>query len=151
MWSSLHTVVTTLKRSLKRIQDKRFKPNCDVRDAVEMRLGHNLSNLLFLAELLNFLGSRAGPVSQEAGHAPAPGLTLGQLGQLPRPELVRVDQDGGDGHQEAVSHVEDAENLDEDVSDNPEDKSYGGLTSETRAQTMLSHQSSKARKTVPRT
>ena len=151
MWSSLHTVVTTLKQVLKRRHDKRPLPNCDVRDAVEMRLGHNLSNLLFLAELLNFLGSRAGPVSQEAGHAPAPGLTLGQLGQLPRPELVRVDQDGGDGHQEAVSHVEDADNLDEDVSDNPEDESYGGLTSETRAQTMLSHQSSKARKTVPRT
>ena len=123
MWSSLHTVVTTLKRSLKRIHDKRLIPNCDVRDAVEMRLGHNLSNFLFLAELLNFLGSGAGPVSEKAGHAPASGLTLGHLGQLPRPELVRVDQDGGDGHQEAVSHVEDADNLEMDVSDHSEDES----------------------------
>ena len=106
---------------------------------------------MFLAELLGFLDSRASPVAVKPGNKPASGLALGQLGQLPRPQLVRVDQDGGQGHQEAVSHVEDADNLQEDVSSHPKDDDTEILTSETRAQTMLSHQSSKARKTVPRT
>ena len=123
-----------------------------MRDTVEMGLGHYLSNLLFLAELLSFLDSRASPVAVKPGHKPASGLALGELGQLPRPQLVRVDQDGGQGHQEAVSHVEDADNLNEENSSHPRDESDKEfLTSETRAQTMLSHQSSKARKTVPRT
>ena len=51
-------------------------------------------------------------VAKEARNAPAlRGLTLGQLGQLPRLELVGVDQDGGDGHQQTVSHVQDADDL----------------------------------------
>ena len=119
MWSSLHTVETTLKYG----QHKRFKsynecllPNCDVRNAVEMRLGRNLSNCLFLAELLSFLGSGASPVAEEPGHEPSSRLALRQLGQLPRPQLVRVNEDCGEGHQEAVSHVEDADNLQENVS-----------------------------------
>ena len=33
-----------------------------------------------------------------------------------------MDEDGGEGHQEAVSHVEDADNLQEDVSSHPKDE-----------------------------
>ena len=51
-------------------------------------------------------------VTEEARDEPAlRGLALGQLGQLPGLELVGVDQDSSDGHQQTVPHVQDADDL----------------------------------------
>ena len=53
-----------------------------------------------------------GRVTEEAGDEPTlRGLALRQLGQLPGLELVRVDQDSSDGHQQTVPHVQDADDL----------------------------------------
>ena len=39
------------------------------------------------------------------------GLGLGDLGTLPLSQLLRVDQDSDDGQQQAVPHVQDADQL----------------------------------------
>lgn len=39
-------------------------------------------------------------------------LALGHLGQLPLPELVVVDEEGGEVEDQTVSHVDNAQNLD---------------------------------------
>ena len=39
-------------------------------------------------------------------------LSLGHLGQLPLPELVVVDEEGGEVEDQTVSHVDNAQNLD---------------------------------------
>ena len=49
--------------------------------------------------------------------SPEPGeqalaLSLGHLGQLPLPELVIVDEEGGEVEDQTVSHVDNAQDLD---------------------------------------
>ena len=60
--------------------------------------------------LVGFQGSVV-IITKQTGDEPALGLTLGQLGQLPRLELVGVDQDCGDAHQQTVPHVQHADHL----------------------------------------
>ena len=50
-------------------------------------------------------------VAEQSGDEPPLGLALGQLGGLPRLELVRVNQDGGQGHYQTVSHVQNTDDL----------------------------------------
>jgi len=51
--------------------------------------------------------------SPESGEQ-ALSLPLGHLGQLPLPELIVVDEEGGEVEDQTVSHVDNAQNLDID-------------------------------------
>ena len=70
------------------------------------------ANIFCVGSLISFLTSDKVTVeTEDGGVEPALVLTLGNLGQLPGPQLVIVHQHSGQGHQQAVSHVQDADDL----------------------------------------
>ena len=50
-------------------------------------------------------------ITKQSLNEPFLGLALGQLGRLPALESVTVDTEGGQGHEQTVPHVDNADNL----------------------------------------